>query len=419
GTNWKDIENIPTTQVYQVAYNPHEPQDYYAGAQDNGTSFGNSSTINDWNKIYGGDGFRTVFHPLNPKVFYAQIQRGVILVTVNGGQSWEVATEGIPDSDRKNWDTPYLMSMHDPNVLFTGTHRVYKTETGPMPVWKAISPDLTNGETRNLSQTISTIHQSSLNPAILYAATTDGNIWRTLDEGANWTKLEGLPKRYFTEVVASPESEQTVFATISGYKDNENTAHIYRSDNQGDTWYSIAGNLPPLAINCLQVIPNQDDQIIFVGTDGGVYGTLNGGASWERVGTNLPIVAAYDLEWNPSENRLVVGTFARSVLSYPLDGIVREDNLSSVNYKEADVQPLTIFPNPALQEISLTFTNERPNKAVILSILDVEGRIVQTTKKPTNRLVNWQVDVSHLMAGQYWVQVQGEVFRYSASFIKL
>ena len=419
GTNWEDIENIPATQVYRVAYNPHRPANYYAGTQDNGTAGGNHEGIANWERIFGADGFQMVFHPTNPDIYYAESQRGNINVTLDGGETWENAREGINPADRKNWDTPYFLSPHNSNTLYTSTHRVYRSTEGPIPNWLAISPDLTNGETDGLSQTISTIHQSPLDANILYAGTTDGNIWRSLNEGSNWQQLNGLPKRYFTEVVASADAASTVFATISGYKDNENTPHIFKSTNHGDTWEAIAGNLPPLAINALQVIPSYEDQILFVGTDGGVYGTIDGGLIWERVGENMPIIATYDLEWNKGENTLAAGTFARSVQSYDLTGIVEGDNLSSVKFQTQVDNELKLYPNPVSNDLTLEFFNTKPSRNVLVAIYTMEGKLVKQAVHRTDRAVVWNINVGDLPIGAYLVKVQGELFSFTERFVKL
>ena len=418
GKNWEDIENIPTSQVYRVAYNPHQPQNYYAGTQDNGTAGGNANAISSWEKIYGGDGFQMAFHPTESTIFYAESQRGNISVTMDGGLDWENASVGINSSDRINWDMPYFISPHDPNILFTGTHRVYKSTVGAVPQWEPISLDLTNGTTDDLRQTISTLDQSPINPALLYVGTTDGNIWRTTTSGDTWEQLSGLPQRYFTEVVASPNVLETVFATVSGYKNNDNTAHIYKSIDRGLTWESIAGNLPPLAINCLKAIPDQEDRILFVGTDGGVYGTLDGGEKWERLGDNMPIVAVYDIEWNEAENRLVAGTFARSVLSYSLDEIVEEDKLSSVNFQQQEKNVLIAYPNPVTTSLTFEFKNERPNRAVLIFIYNTSGKMIKQAKRKTEKEAYWQVDVNDLPAGIFLVKIQGEYFTFSEQFIK-
>lgn len=423
GVVFEDIENIPATQIYRVAYNPHAPQDYFMGSQDNGLARGNATSINGWERFkWGGDGFQMAFHPDDPAIFYVESQRGGIGVTLDGGENYLNGKVGIDPNDRRNWDQPYFISTHNPDILFTGTHRVYKSQNGAIPNWEVISPDLTDGPKRPISdflnQSISTLDQSPINPDVLYAATTDGNIWRTTTGGDTWLQLSGLPKRYFTEVVTSSTNPNTVFATVSGYKDNDNTPHIFKSEDDGDTWYAIEGNLPPLAINALKIIPNQEDKIMFVGTDGGVYGSMDGGVSWERVGTNMPIIAVYDLEWNEAENRLIAGTFARSVLSYSLEGIV-SNTISSVSFEEKDTRRLEVFPNPVRDKMTVSFLNDTPDKLVQLSIYSIKGQLLKTVSRRAIRENNWQVEATNLPRGIYFLTVKGQNFLISREFLVL
>jgi len=253
----------------------------------------------------------------------------------------------------------------------------------------------------------------------VFVGATDGNMWRTMNGGTNWEPISGLPNRYFTEVIASADRRETVFATVSGYKDNENTPHVYQSDDNGLTWRSIAGNLPPLAINAMQVLPGYEDKILFVGTDGGVYGTKNGGEIWERVGANMPIIAVYDLEWNRGENTLVAGTFARAVMSYSLEGIAEGDNLSSIEEREQEKAAFAVFPNPVTSDLNLSFANNRPSEPVTISIFTLDGKLMKTTRKRTERAVNWKVNVVDLPSGQFIVKVDGAYFSFSEQFVKI
>ncbi|MCB0642764.1 MAG: hypothetical protein KDC44_14045, partial [Phaeodactylibacter sp.] len=121
-----DIENIPACDFYRVAHNPHQPDQYYGGMQDNGSSGGNAAMMNDWPRIFGGDGFQMAFHPDNPDVFYVETQNGSIRVTGDNGDSYNSLSNLMYSDDRKNWDTPYQISAHDPKVLYIGTYRAYK-----------------------------------------------------------------------------------------------------------------------------------------------------------------------------------------------------------------------------------------------------------------------------------------------------
>ncbi len=320
---WNDIENIPATQFYRTAYNPHEIDEYYGGSQDNGTLAGNAVDINDWDRLLGGDGFQISFHPTDPDIRYAETQNGNIFMKPNANTGFINATNGIIPGDRRNWDMQYIISSHDPNVLYTGTYRVYKSEEDGLPLWSTISGDLTDSNIFGSSfHTITTLGESPVNAEFLYVGTTDGNVWRTLDGGSTWDSLHSnLPNRYVTSIVASPDLANNVFVAHSGYKYNDFIPHIHYSTDNGDTWQDISGDLPQLAVNNIFVIPNYNDQVIFVATDGGVFGTLDGGSSWQRLGANFPYVPVYDIDWNIGKNELIAATFGRAIMTYPQDSI--------------------------------------------------------------------------------------------------
>ncbi len=320
---WNDIENIPATQFYRTGYNPHQSNKYYGGAQDNGTQAGNAANINDWDYILGGDGFQISFHPTDPDIMYAETQNGNIFMKPDANSGLINATNGIIPADRRNWDMQYIISSHDPNVLYTGTYRVYKSEEDGLPIWSPISGDLTDSIIYGSNfHTITALAESPVDADILYVGTTDGNVWRTLNGGMTWDSLHSnLPNRYVTSVFASPDSTNHVFVAHSGYKYNDFIPHIHYSTDNGDNWQDISGDLPQLAINNIFVLPDYDNQVIFAATDGGVFGTLNGGTNWERLGVNFPFVPVYDIDWNVIKNELIAATFGRSIMTYPLDSI--------------------------------------------------------------------------------------------------
>ena len=323
-SNYIDIENVPATQIYRVAYDPHHPDDYYGGTQDNGTQTGNASNMNAWSSVLGGDGFQMRFHPTDPSIVFAETQNGNIFKSTSGLSGFISSTSGINPGDRKHWDMQYIISPHDPDRMYTGTYRVYKSQTSGALFWNTISPDLTDGNIYGSSfHTISSLDESPLVENLLYVGTTDGNVWRTEDGGTNWDSLHAtLPERYITSVKASPDLEDNVYVTVSGYRYNEFIPRVYKSTDKGDNWTSIAGNLPDLAVNDIVILPGQNDQILFVATDAGIYATTNGGVNWELLGTGMPMVTAYDMEWNEANNELVAGTFARSIYSYPIDSLL-------------------------------------------------------------------------------------------------
>ncbi len=320
--SWLDREDIPTTQIYRVGYNPHEPNTYYGGTQDNGTQAGNEAGMDNWDKVFGADGFQPVFHPNNPDTFYFETQNGKIWRS-NDGNGFTTYTNGINSNDRIHWDMQYIMSAHDPEVLYCGTHRVYRHDPNSSPTWYPISDDLTDGNIYGASfHTITTVHESPVDDQILYVGTTDGNVWRSTNYGTDWESIStGLPDRYVTSIKADPNNESGVYITHSGYRYGEEIPHVHYSSNNGTTWTNITGNLPNLGVNHIEVMPNNFGNVLFVATDGGVYATLDGGQSWDRLGTNQPFVPVYDLDLNIANNELVAGTFGRSICSFPLDSI--------------------------------------------------------------------------------------------------
>jgi len=303
-STWEDIENIPTTQVYRTAYNPHQTNQYNAGCQDSGTQLGNAAGINNWNMIGGGDGFQMAFHPTDPDISYYELQRGNIRGTQNGS-SYQTVTFGIASTDRRHWDMQYIISKHDPSVMYTGTYRMYKNTNGGFSDWSPISDDLTDGIAD-----------------LLYVGTTDANVHRSDDGGDNWIDISsGLPNRYVSCIKTSPDSVDHVYVSNTGYLSNEFIPHVHFSADRGATWIDISGNLPQLAVNDLYVMPNNGGNVIFAATDGGIYATLDAGQNWDRLGGNLPIITVYDLDYNVAENLLIAATFGRSVVTFPLDSI--------------------------------------------------------------------------------------------------
>lgn len=324
GQSWIDYEEVPATQFYRIASNPHKPDAYYGGAQDHGTLKGENPQ--NWVRLYGGDGFQQVFDPNNDNIFYTLTQNGNILVTTNKGLSFIAAMNGIDKSEPVAWDAPLIRSSFNANTLYTGTSRVYKNTEGANAYWKAMSNDLTDGNIYGARfHNITTIHESTKLSALVYAGTSDANCWRYDPETNIWTNISnGLPQRYITSVQASPTFTDNVYVTLSGYKDNDWQSHIFLSKEKGDKWRSIKGDLPYISINDLVIIPNHSDSLLFIATDAGVYGSINGGLNWHKLGKNLPMVAVYDLHYVPEKMELIAGTFGRSIHTYKLTTLLEK-----------------------------------------------------------------------------------------------
>jgi hypothetical protein len=271
--------------------------------------------------------------------------------------------------------------------------------------------------TRN--HNISTVYESPLVQGLVYAGTADGNVHRKDEESFAWTNIsEGLPDRYIADVKASPTFEDVVYVAHTGYKDNDFTPHLFKSEDRGDTWTSISSTLPNLAVNDIYVLPEHQDTILFVATDGGVYGTMDAGENWERLGVNMPMISVYDLEWNEERNELVAGTFARSIMSYPLDSLFKDDGIiSSVSDPITNQVALNVFPNPTQDWVKVKLEGSISETANV-QILNAKGQLIEQLSNQVIGVEGTELNVSNLPKGNYYLKVVGEKVNGTASFIK-
>jgi photosystem II stability/assembly factor-like uncharacterized protein len=397
---WADLENIAATQFYRVAYNPHKPELYYGGAQDNGSTGGSIADLTNWDRIYGGDGFQMVFHPEDPDIFYVETQNGNIRVTTDGGENFMGANKGLDGTSNRNWDMPYIMSSFNSDVLYTGTYRVFKNSTGPDEQWEAISEDLTKGELMGGGRypTVTTIAESPLDPAILYAGTNDGNLWVTTDGGGLWSKCEGLPNRYVTDIKASSYQASWVYACFSGYRDNDNSSHLFRSKDFGQSWENISGDLLDIAINDIFVIENNFDNILIVGTDVGVYISQNEGENWERLGNNMPLIPVYDLVYNPVYNQIIAGTFARGIMSFELDQLDINAELSSTQ-ENSTPKKWNVYPTISTGMFTLTTESSEVIQLELYNQSGIRLEIIELRGQSS-------FDISKYPSGQYFLKAE-------------
>lgn len=377
GATWVDIENIASTQFYRVGHNADEPDLYYGGAQDNGTTAGNQG-VTAWDRLYGGDGFQMRFDKNNEGLHFYESQFGniVALNVITGAANYEVADEFY--LERKHWDMPYFLGSHQKNSIYIGTSRVfkgiYKIENDDITFkWDTLSNDLTdNNKMPGSTNTISTLEESPLQENLLYVGTADANAWRFKNN--SWVNISaGLPERYITRITPSPSNVNNVYVSLSGYRNNETTPHLWKSINQGNSWTSIAGDLPPLGVNDIYVLPNNKDSVLFVATDGGVYFSKNSGKNWLRLGDNMPFFQVFDIEYNPAKNQLFAGTFARSILSFDLKQI-GVDTKAIVSQQEVDLNNMVkVYPTLFHNQLTISSLDE---KIKTIQCFDINGKSI-------------------------------------------
>lgn len=407
GDSWEDIENIPITQFYHIDVHPHEEGLYGGGAQDNGSMSGNASTFNTWQRLFGGDGFRVTFLEMEEDAAYYETQNGGLRHVDAFGSTTNVSPSD-DDPDRTNWDMPYVINENNLE-LFVGTAHIQMMSGAPYGFYEYISDDLTRigmGESYGSSRyhTISEIDQPYDNADLLYVGTSDGLVWRGERDAGDWDWINitgDLPNRYVTGIRCSPNIEGTVYVTFSGYKNDEDISYIYKTTDFGETWTDVSGDLPGITVNDILIVPGyEEDEYLFAALDGGVYVSENNGTSWDYMGVGLPFVTVSELHLDTPNEKLIAGTYSRSMWSYDVSwlGEVEEPDNSGITENNIP-KALNLYPNPVED-----FVHFEPVDANSVQIYDQNGRLVATKK--VHHLNGFsQVNLSDLKTGIYSFQV--------------
>lgn len=345
GGSWLKLDAQPVGQFYTVNVDLAKPYNVYGGLQDNGTYKGSSRTQwqkgGRWRRINGGDGMYVAVDPRDNKTTYTGFQFGYYSRIDASGKRNDVRPRdslGEP-ALRYNWNTPVILSPHNADVVYFGANRLFRSlDKGTS--WQPISPDLSRSKRRGDVPfgTITTLSESPLQFGTLWAGTDDGQLHVTVDGGADWKDVRGrLPKdRWVSRVEASNHSKDRAYVSLNGYRDDEIRAWVYRTDNLGQRWTDISQGLPAEPVNVVREDPVNED-VLYVGTDRGVYVSLDRGESWESLQSGLPNVPVHDLVVHPTERELVAGTHGRSV--WIVDVLPIQDLTSELRQ-----QALHVFP---------------------------------------------------------------------------
>lgn len=329
GEKWDHLNTqLTISQFYSVMVDEKTPYNVYGGMQDNGVWYGKSTNKPEeaWTSLMGGDGMVVAVDTRTNDIIYTGFQFGNYfrINTATGERKLITPSHDIGRaSNRWNWRTPAILSKHNQDIVYMGSQYVYRSlDRGD--TWETISPDLTkNQKSGNVPfATLTVIEESSLEFGTLYAGSDDGNIWITKDHGNNWQDIsKGLPQnRWVSSITPSQHQEGVVYVTLNGYRFDDFTPYIYRSNDYGKTWNSISGNLPTESINIIKE-DHHFANLLFVGTDQGLYISQDGGSSYELMQGNIPNVAIYDLAIQKKENDLVIGSHGRSIYIVDLNPI--------------------------------------------------------------------------------------------------
>jgi photosystem II stability/assembly factor-like uncharacterized protein len=377
GSTWDKLPDLPITQFYTGEIDYLNPERFYGGTQDNGTVRTWDGTIDDWEMIYGGDGFYVLVDPTNSNIIYAEYQYGGFAKSTNGGLSFSGALNGVNSSDRRNWSTPVAMDPSDPNTLYYGTYRLYKTTNGAQN-WSAISGDLTDGPgSGNLVfNTLTTIAVSPVDSRIVYVGTDDGNVWVTFNGGQDWYDIGAdLPERWITRVAADHVDPLKAYVTISGFRWDSPLPHVYVTEDGGNSWTDISDGLPEVPVNDIIIDTNNRDYL-YVGTDVGVFRSTDGGVEWESLHDGFPVVPVTDLTFHKPTRTLSAATYGRSMFTVDLP-----PPLTVGGRRVPQVPPGPTlgqnYPNPFNPSTGIRFTVHEYGR-VKIAVFDLHGRLVRT-----------------------------------------
>jgi photosystem II stability/assembly factor-like uncharacterized protein len=319
--HWDHLNHLALGQFYHVAVDPRPLYRVYGGLQDNSNWAGPARTLrntgpvnDDWLLLGGGDGFVNRPDPTDPELVYSESQFGFIQrLNLKTGQRAFLRAKRVPGQPehRFNWNTPFLLSVHNPSIFYCGGEHVFRSVQRGDNL-RSISPVIS----RTKKGSATALAESPRTPDVLWAGTDDGALWVTRDGGAKWTNVAdkvGLPgPRWVASIEASRFADGRTYVAFDAHRSNDDEPYLYVTEDYGQTWKSIRGNLPTGSTRCCcEDLKNAN--LLYAGTEFGAWVSANRGGSWTRLNNNLPTVAVHEFAQHPTSGEIVAATHGRSL----------------------------------------------------------------------------------------------------------
>jgi len=414
GNTWDHLNHLAIGQFYHVALDTRTPYRAYGGLQDNGTwggpafrrpsssyGFGAADgTVNeDWVSVNGGDGFHCAVDPTDPDLVYSTSQYGALarknFRTGEGSGIRPVAEKG--KTYRFNWNTPFLLSHHNPKIYYAAGNVVFRSWNKGDDL-RPISPEIT----RTPQGTASALAESSKNPDVLYVGTDDGALWVTRNGGREWsdvTKNVGLDRPCFVATIeASRVEEGRAYVSFDGHRSDTDEPLVFATEDFGKTWASLKANLPRGSSRTLREDVENPD-LLYLGTEFAVWASVDRGKSWAKINGNLPTVAVLEVAVHPTAGEVVAATHGRSLWALDVSGL-RQLTRDALKAKAALLKPQPAVrwqPEPGRGTTSRKFAGQNPPRGAQiyvsltakaqkagLRVLDYDGTPVFQTTVPTD-----------------------------------